>query len=67
VDATLLLKRMVFRGQGQMPPLAAKLVDDQGVALVRAFLSTLHGPDAGLDSPDGGGADAGSDAGSGGG
>lgn len=58
VDSTHVLERMVFRGvQGQMPPVASKLVDPEGVALVRALVAGWAvASDAGIGD---GGTDAG--------
>jgi hypothetical protein len=57
-DQSELFYRISRRGQGQMPPIATEIVDDAGVAAVRAFIESLPkvGPDGGVT--DGGGADA---------
>jgi hypothetical protein len=52
VEQTQTLKRMLFRGQGQMPPVARKQIDTDGVAQVKALLETIPLPS------DGGVADA---------
>lgn len=42
VESSKVIKRMSFRGlQGQMPPLASKIVDDAGLASVHAWVSRL--------------------------
>jgi uncharacterized repeat protein (TIGR03806 family) len=40
-DRSLLLYRMARRGHGQMPPLASSLVDQDAVALLRAWIAQM--------------------------
>jgi mono/diheme cytochrome c family protein len=44
-ERSLLLYRVARRGHGQMPPLASSIVDEEAVALLRAWIEQL--PDAG--------------------
>jgi mono/diheme cytochrome c family protein len=41
LDGSTILSRMRHRGNGQMPPLATKHVDEDGTAAVEAWLRTL--------------------------
>jgi hypothetical protein len=56
-DKSELFYRISRRGNGQMPPVATEIVDDNGVATIRAFIESLPKviPDGGL--PEGGVAD----------
>ncbi|MGE5193354.1 MAG: PQQ-dependent sugar dehydrogenase [Deltaproteobacteria bacterium] len=40
-DRSVLLRRLATRGRGQMPPLAASVVDEAGVKLLRAWIESL--------------------------
>lgn len=40
-DRSVLLKRIAHRGQGHMPPLATRLVDQQAVDLLREWIRSL--------------------------
>jgi hypothetical protein len=40
-ESSVLLARMARRGEGQMPPLATKRTDDQGLALVQRWIREL--------------------------
>lgn len=40
-DHSVLLKRMAIRGNGQMPPLGTRYVDDQAVALIREWITEV--------------------------
>ncbi len=40
-DASLLYRRMAFRGEGAMPPLGSELVDDEALATVGAWIESL--------------------------
>jgi uncharacterized repeat protein (TIGR03806 family) len=42
-DRSLLLGRMLVRGDEGMPPLASRLVDEPGAALIRAWIEGLDG------------------------
>jgi hypothetical protein len=61
-EGSYVIRRMAFRGaQGQMPPIASELVDDEGLSAVRALVyewATQLGlpirADAGADAADGG-------------
>jgi hypothetical protein len=63
VEATNVVKRMAFPGaQGQMPPVASEVLDNVGLAEVRALVSEWANagmPDSGVGSSIGGGLDAG--------
>jgi len=43
-DASTLLRRVARRGPGQMPPLATARVDDDAVALLRAWIAAMPDP-----------------------
>lgn len=58
-DTSLLINRMSMRGVQQMPPVGTEDVDDDGVAEIRAWISSLSA-DGG--APDGGSLDGGADA-----
>lgn len=42
-DRSVLLQRMFIRGEGQMPPLATRVVDGHGAALVGAWIQAMQG------------------------
>ncbi len=63
-DQSLVVDRMSRRGVQQMPPLGTELVDDDGVAAVRAWIASMASLDSGLAdaadpdaTTDGGGTD----------
>ncbi len=43
-DRSVLLKRMSIRGNGQMPQLATEVIDQEAVALIRQWISSLPQP-----------------------